>query len=80
MAEATGNQAPNQGQMNPVPTSHRNRQSTNGERTSRYRQAADVAIENLDWCINYLHQIRKHRIANALRKNRMVIVRRYRGH
>jgi hypothetical protein len=42
--------------------------------------AADLAIENLDWCINYLHSIRKHEIARALRKNRTTIVRRYRGY
>jgi len=62
-----------------VPASHPNRQPTQEDRISRYREAADAAIDNLDWCINYLDRIRKHKIANALRRNRMVIVRRYRG-
>jgi hypothetical protein len=46
----------------------------------RYRKAADLAIEQLDWVIGYLHQIHKDEIAKALRRNRMSIVRRYRGH
>lgn len=46
----------------------------------RYRKAADLVIEQLDWVIDYFHQIRKHEIAKALRKNRMSIVERYRGH
>lgn len=36
-------------------------------------------IEQLDWVIGYFHQIRKHEIAKALRKNRTMIVKRYRG-
>lgn len=46
--------------------------------TKRYRQAADRAIEQLDWVIGYLHQIRKHEIARALQRNRASIVKRYR--
>jgi len=46
--------------------------------TKRYRKAADLAIEQLDWVIGYLHQIRKHEIARALQRNRASIVRRYR--
>ena len=46
--------------------------------TTRYRKAADLAIEQLDWVIGYLHQIRKHEIARALERNRSAIVKRYR--
>jgi hypothetical protein len=46
---------------------------------SRYRKAADLAIEQLDWVISYLHRMRKHEIARALQRNRMAIVKRYRG-
>lgn len=39
----------------------------------RYRQAADDALGQLDWCIGYLTGIRKPWIARALAKNRAVI-------
>jgi hypothetical protein len=39
----------------------------------RYRAAAEQALEQLDWVIDYLHKIRKPRIANALRSNRTAI-------
>ena len=45
---------------------------------TRYRQAADLVIEQLDWCISYLHQIRKPAIARGLQQNRDAIVKRYR--
>jgi hypothetical protein len=61
-----------------VASSDRRRQPNQREEAGRYRKAADLAIENLDWCINYLHQIRKHKIANSLHRNRMTIVKRYR--
>jgi len=41
--------------------------------TERYRQAADDALQQLDWCIGYLHGIRKVRISRALAQNRTVI-------
>ena len=41
--------------------------------TERYRQAADDALQQLDWCIGYLHGIRKARISRALAHNRNVI-------
>jgi hypothetical protein len=52
----------------------------NDQQTRRYREAADLAIEQLDWVITYLHRIRKHELARALRRNRMTIVKRYRGY
>jgi hypothetical protein len=39
----------------------------------RYRQAAEDALQQLDWCIGYLHGIRKANISRALAKNRSYI-------
>ena len=39
----------------------------------RYRQAAEDALQQLDWCIGYLHGIRKVDISRALAKNRASI-------
>jgi hypothetical protein len=39
----------------------------------RYRQAAEDALQQLDWCIGYLHGIRKVGISRALSKNRSYI-------
>jgi len=36
----------------------------------RYRQAAEDALQQLDWAIGYLHGIRKVEISRALAKNR----------
>ena len=41
----------------------------------RYRRAAEDALQQLDWCIGYLHGIRKGRISKALAKNRTYIKR-----
>ena len=40
------------------------------EELDRYRRAADDALQQLDWCIGYLHGIRKIGISRALAKNR----------
>jgi hypothetical protein len=42
----------------------------------RYRQAAEDALQQLDWAIGYLHGIRKTDISRALAKNRSYIRRR----
>jgi hypothetical protein len=39
----------------------------------RYRQAAEDALQQLDWCIGYLHGIRKLDVSRALAKNRSFI-------
>jgi hypothetical protein len=39
----------------------------------RYRQAAEDALQQLDWCIGYLHGIKKTRISRALARNRSFI-------
>jgi hypothetical protein len=44
----------------------------------RYRKAAQLAIEQLEWCINYLHRIKRSRIADALAHNRKTIIKRHR--
>ena len=40
------------------------------DQMERYRQAAEDALQQLDWCIGYLHGIRKVDISRALAKNR----------
>ncbi len=41
----------------------------------RYRQAAEDALQQLDWCIGYLHGIRKTKISSVLARNRRSIQR-----
>jgi hypothetical protein len=41
----------------------------------RYRLAAENVLQQLDWCIGYLHGIRKSAIAARLAKNRSYIKR-----
>jgi hypothetical protein len=45
----------------------------------RYRQAAEDALQQLDWTIGYLHGIRKTEISRALAKNRSYIRKRLMG-
>ena len=45
----------------------------------RYRAAALDALEQIDWAVGYLHQIRKPELARALAKNRSSIMRRLLG-
>jgi hypothetical protein len=47
------------------------------DQASRYREAAEHALQQLDWCIGYLRQIRKPQIARALENNRREIAERY---
>jgi hypothetical protein len=44
----------------------------------RYRAAARAALDQLDWVVDYLYQIRKPRLAAALKRNRNGIARRLR--
>jgi hypothetical protein len=41
----------------------------------RYRLAAEDALQQLDWCIGYLHGIRKAKISRQLASNRSYIKR-----
>jgi hypothetical protein len=43
------------------------------EELERYRRAADDALQQLDWCIGYLHGIKKVQLSRALAKNRSFI-------
>jgi hypothetical protein len=43
------------------------------DREERYRQAAEDALQQLDWCIGYLHGINKTSISKQLAKNRTYI-------
>ena len=41
--------------------------------TERYKKAMDLAFQQIDWCIGYLHGIRKTKISQALARNRLYI-------
>ena len=43
------------------------------EEVARYRRAAEEALNQLDWCVDYLHRIRKNRIAQVISNNRSLI-------
>jgi hypothetical protein len=51
------------------------RQSTDdkNEEAELYRRAAEDALQQLDWCIGYLHGIRKVDVSRALARNRSYI-------
>jgi len=43
------------------------------QETDRYRRAAEDALQQLDWCIGYLHGIHKAKISKQLARNRSYI-------
>ena len=43
------------------------------EECERFRRAAEDALQQLDWCIGYLHGIRKLDVSRALAMNRSYI-------
>jgi hypothetical protein len=45
----------------------------------RYRRAAEEALQQLDWCIGYLHGIHKSQLSTRLAKNREYIKRNLMG-
>jgi hypothetical protein len=47
--------------------------SDNGN--EQYRRAAEEALQQLDWCIGYLHGIRKTELSTRLARNREFIKR-----
>ena len=49
------------------------------EEAAKYRRAADEALGQLDWCVQYLYRIRKHSIAQAIDRNRTFIRRQMSG-
>ena len=40
----------------------------------QYKEAAAAALDQLQWCVNYLYGIRKRQIAKALDSNRATII------
>jgi hypothetical protein len=46
------------------------------EEAARYRRAAQLALRELEWCVEYLRRIRKFRLAEQLAKNLAAIRRR----
>jgi hypothetical protein len=58
--------------------SNENRTADRGRdlEVERYREAAMQTLDQLEWCINYLHRIRKDNIANGLERNRSRILER----
>ena len=58
---------------------HRPKSNDNGHEADLYRQAANDALQQLDWAIGYLHGIRKVEISRALARNRSVIRHRLRA-
>jgi hypothetical protein len=48
---------------------------TKNDETARYREAAHRALEQLDWCVEYLRRIHKTQISKQLAKNRSTIAR-----
>ena len=44
----------------------------------RYREAAMRALEQLEWVVGYLYEIRKPKIARAIARNRRQILERLR--
>ena len=50
------------------------------EETARYRRAAELALGQLEWCVEYLRRIRKFRLAQQLAKNHAEISRRLEDH
>jgi hypothetical protein len=49
------------------------------EETARYRRATQLALDQLEWCVEYLRKIHKHRLASQLAKNHASISRRAQG-
>ena len=43
------------------------------EEAERYKQAANDALQQLDWCIGYLVGMRKQKVASTIARNRAYI-------
>ena len=46
------------------------------DQTERYRKAANLALDQLDWCVEYFRRIRKTTIADQVAENRSAIAQR----
>ena len=49
------------------------------EEAARYHRAAELALDQLEWCIDYLRSIHKNRLAKQLARNHAEISRRFHG-
>jgi hypothetical protein len=59
-----------------VASTRRTRRSTSNKQAKRYQDAAEAALDQLGWAIEYLRRIRKPTIAKALDANRAAIANR----
>jgi hypothetical protein len=62
----------------PQTAEDRKRAQSRRAEAERYREAAEAALDQIDWCVGYLHRIRKSPLADALARNRSEIRRRLR--
>ena len=46
---------------------------TDSDELRRYRRAAEDALQQLDWCIGYLHGLGKTKLSRVLSQNRSTI-------
>jgi hypothetical protein len=46
------------------------------DETARYREAAQLTLDQLEWCVHYLRSIRKTRLSQQLARNHAAISRR----
>jgi hypothetical protein len=80
-SKSRGSSSKSRGSSSKRSTSSKSRgSSSNGkDETERYRQAAEDALQQLDWTIGYLHGIKKTEISKALAQNRSFIRRNLMG-
>ena len=45
----------------------------NDDEAARYREAARLTLQQVDWCVNYLYRIRKTQIARVIAENSSAI-------
>lgn len=50
----------------------------NDDEAARYRRATYAALDQLEWCAEYLRRIRKAKLAKQVAKNRTALLRRVR--
>lgn len=60
----------------PDDTDHTQRSQDRRAEAERYREAAEAALGQLDWCVSYLRRIRKSQLADAVARNQSAIRRR----
>jgi hypothetical protein len=44
------------------------------QEVEQYKEAATAALDQLQWCVNYLYGIRKREVARSLERNRATII------